>query len=445
MNPQSAVRQASLRDAAAVWPSSGTTEEPFDLYAWLRTEAPIYKRPGRDEFYVSRWEDLVAIAQQPEVFSNDLFGEPDPKLEGIRWRNTHEGGEFDEKDYENSGGLEGRTTPYPSGSSDPPEHKAKRRLSLTLVTRARLAEYEPMIKAHVNDLVGQWIARGRADFRSEFSDILPLRVIASVLGLPQEDVERFHYWGDTEAGGAARYVSEERAAIDAAKTREAGEYMRQAILDRYADPRDDYLSDLIRAQIKLDGEFDLDFLTAEGSLLLFAGNVTTSHMLANMMMRLSQNPEILERVSANPQTIPDVVVESLRYDSPVQWTQRKTKAEAVVNGVTIPAGSWVLMFWASGNRDESRFVDAAKWMPDREQVSKFQLGFGHGIHRCVGAPLAELEGKLAFEILLARMRDVRIDEAQADLRNIDSVRFRVPRRLPIIFIPRQEGAGDPPR
>jgi cytochrome P450 len=128
--------------------------------------------------------------------------------------------------------------------------------------------------------------------------------------------------------------------------------------------------------------------------------------------------------------------ESLRYASPIQWTQRLTKAQATVNGVTIPAGAWVIMFWASGNRDETKFRCPADYKLERDQRIKRQLAFGHGIHRCAGAPLARLEGRLALETLVERLTDLRVDDERSDLRNLESVRFRVPRRLTIRFTAR---------
>ncbi len=414
-----------LKPDPAAWPTPELTACPYDFYEQLRDEQPIYKHPERNEYFVTRWSDLVEIARQPEIFSNDLMG--GLKAEHNRaWSGWQDEGDAARR-------PEGRLTAYASASSDPPEHHLKRRFALNMVTTARLRSYEPMIIHHVNELIDVWIDRGVCDFRAEFTDWLPVRVISDILGLPVADRPLFHYWGDVEAGGAARYVDAERAEIDSEKNRAAGEYMRQALLARRETPTEDFLTEMIDAQIAADGEFDLDYLTSEAALLLFAGNTTTAHMLASMMMLLCEHAEMVGAIVADPSLAEHAVEETLRFEGPIQWTQRLCKADATVNGVTIPAGAWVIMFWGSGNRDERQFECPADYELERPQRLKHQLAFGHGIHRCAGAPLARLEGRLALQTLVERLTDLRIDTDQSDLRNLGSVRFRVPRRLTIRF------------
>jgi cytochrome P450 len=413
----------------ASWPATEITSCPFDFYASLRSEQPVYRHPDRNEYYVTRWDDLVEIARTPEIFSNDLIG--GMKVDANRaWTAWHD------ESQEGQVRPGGRLTPYASASSDPPEHKLKRRFALNMVTTSRLRSYEPMIRGHINDLIDGWITRGACDFRAEFADWLPVRVVSDILGLPREDWPLFQAWGDVEAGGAARYVDAARIEVDAAKNHSAAEYMRRALLLRRETPTDDFLSEMIKAQIAADGEFDLEYLTSEAALLLFAGNTTTAHMLASTMALVCQSPELVVALDADPSLAEHAVEESLRYASPVQWTQRLTKADATINGVTIPAGAWVIMFWASGNRDETKFSCPADYELERNQRIKRQLAFGHGIHRCAGAPLARLEGKLALETLIERLTDLSVDDERSDLRNLESVRFRVPRRLMIRFTAR---------
>jgi len=429
------VASPDLVEEMNLWPSPQVTGQPFDLYSQLRKQAPVYKHPTRNEYFVSRYEDLTAIAQQPEIFSSDLFGGvaqngevEETRMKRILWTKPADVDQDEEK----------RRTPYPSAASDPPEHRLKRRLGLMMVTRQKLQSYEPMIQRHVDELIDAFIERGSFEFREEFGNVLPVRVILDVLGLPLEDEKRLRDWGDTEAGGSARYVSEERSLADERRTKQLAAYVRAALVERHAaierdeEPAPGFFSEIIRAQIAADGEFDLDFLNAECGLLVRAGNNTTSHMLASAMMLLCQNPENIERLRTEPELIPQFIDETMRVQSPIQWTQRQTKVDAVVNGVQIPARSWVIMMWASANRDPERFADPAEMKIDREDVGKLQLGFGHGIHRCVGAPLAQLEGRIVFETILRRITNFRIADG-ADLRNADSVRFRVPRELPITF------------
>ena len=427
---QSTANRCPVHEHAAAWPAEEITDCPFGLYAQLREEAPIYKRPDRDEFYVTRFEDLVFIARRPDIFSNDLFGSGDASVKKILWRGDEHGSDSADP------AMERRTTPFPSASSDPPEHRGKRLLALDMVSSQRMRDYEPMIRAHCDELIDGWIGRGECSFRSEFSDLLPVRVIADILGLPSEDWPLFLEWGDIEAGGAARYASEERLAADHQMTLAAASYMREALLDRHANPRDDFLTHMIQAQIAADGAFDLDYLTGESSLLLFAGNVTTAHMIATMMTAAAADPELFARLSAERSLLEGLVEEALRLEAPVQWTQRRTKVDTEVNGVQMPAGSWVLLFWGSGNRDGERFDAPDQLQLQRPSVVKHQLAFGHGIHRCAGAPLARLEGRIAFDVLLDRLASVHIDQDASDLRNLASVRFRAPRKLQLEFAAR---------
>ena len=405
--------------AKLTWPSPETTECPYPAYAALRAEAPIYKYPDRNEFLLTRWEDVTYVAKHPELFSNSMFG-VDPTFRALQATRATEGAPA------------GRYTAASMASSDPPEHRLKRALGLNLVHGDRLRRYEPAVQELVDELIERWIDRGRCDFRAEFADLLPIHVIVDLLGLPREDVPRFKVWGESE-GGAIRYLPEERVKVELEWAAEATAYMREAMLERHERPRDDYLSEMIRQQIAQDGEFDLDYMTAEANVMLFAGNVTTAHMLANGMVMLCRHPDEAERVRRDPGLLRPLIEEFLRLESPVQWLQRVCLQDTEIGGVPIPAGSILIIFWASGNRDEARFQCPEQFDLERPNGARHQLAFGHGIHLCLGAPLARLELRIAFESLLARLSNLRLVEEECDLRNVDSVRMRAPRRLVVAF------------
>jgi cytochrome P450 len=409
----------SQRLGEPVWPSPEMTECPYPTYGALRTEAPVYKYPDRNEYLVTRWEDITYVAKHPELFSNAVF-DVDPTLR--RMQAVRETG----------APRTGRWSAKSMSSSDPPEHKQKRALGLNLVHGDRLKKYEPRVEVLVNELIDRWIDRGRCDFRAEFSDYLPIHVIVDLLGLPREDVPRFKVWGETEAG-AIRYLPEHRVKVELEWAAEAAAYMREAIQERHERPRDDYLTEMIQQQIRQDGDFDLEYMTGEANVMLFAGNVTTAHMLANGMVMLCRHPDEMDRVRKDRRLLKPLVEEFLRLESPVQWLQRVCLEDTEINGVPIPAGAFLILFWASGNRDESRFGCPEHFDIDRPNGARHQLAFGYGIHLCLGAPLARLELRVAFDILLSRLVDIRLVEDECDLRNIDSMRFRAPRKLVIAF------------
>jgi cytochrome P450 len=152
-----------------------------------------------------------------------------------------------------------------------------------------------------------------------------------------------------------------------------------------------------------------------------------------MVVELATNPDTDRRVRADPALVDQLIDEMLRLEGPIQWTQRICVQETEINGVTIPEGAWVLLFWASANRDERRFADPTVLDLDRRHVAKHQLGFGFGIHRCLGAPLARQEARIAITRILERLERIRLVEDASDLRNIESIRFRAPRAVRVAF------------
>lgn len=405
------------------FPSEAFNQCPFPAYEELR-DARVHQGE-RGEYMVFRWEDVVAVARDTDAFSSQLYNSG---VEGLV--NFNGGGE------RSASPVEGRTSPAPSSSSDPPEHRPKRALGLRMMSRRRLMDFEPMIRAHCDRLIDEWVDDGRCDFTESFANQLPVAVISAILGLPQADHALLFEWSQLEAGGAAIYISEERREEDRHRVEELGRYVRAAIDARLETPTEDFLSELIAAQVEQDGAMDYDFLVGEATLLLFAGNVTTTHMIGSALVRMCQEPGLEARLREDRSLIEPFMDEVLRLDSPIQWTQRFCRKDTEVGGVTIPAGAMVLLFWASGNRDVDQFPDAEALVLPRNRVANDHLAFGHGIHRCLGAPLARAEGRIAFEALLDRVQNIRL-ASDSDTRNLPSLRMWAPRRLVIDFDPAQ--------
>jgi cytochrome P450 len=289
-----------------------------------------------------------------------------------------------------------------------------------------------MIRGYADELIDRFIGRGECDFRPEFADVLPIYVISHILGFSAEDVPLFERWGKSESQGI-RYLSEERVQQELELQRQADVYITAALEQRLAAPTDDFLTELMQAQIEVDGEIDMEYLIAEGKTLLFAGNVTTAHMLASTMALLCEHPADLERVRADSSLLKPMCEESLRIESPLQWHLRVCLEDTELGGVAIPQGALVAVLYGAGNRDGERFPEPDSFKIDRGGEIKHQLAFGYGPHLCLGAPLARLEGQIAFERLLARLDNIRIVPEKSDLRHIESTRFRAPRRIHIAF------------
>ena len=236
-------------------------------------------------------------------------------------------------------------------------------------------------------------------------------------------------------GHGRRYLSEAELAENDADKPDQQEYCEKIILERYHNPTGDFLSDFILEQVERDGEMNLPYLTSEVNLILVAGNETTSRMMSSTMMLLLQHPDQLEKLLADRSLVPNAIEESLRYESPTQWISRYCLEDTTVGGVDIPAGAFVTLMYGSANRDET-WDEPDNFDIDRPRVAKWQMAFGGGIHRCLGAPIARLEGRLALDILLDRLRNPRLAPGHDDeLENIDNIQKRVPQALHIQFDP----------
>ena len=203
--------------------------------------------------------------------------------------------------------------------------------------------------------------------------------------------------------------------------------------ERHEHPReDDFLTELIRAQIARDGRLDVGYVAAEAGNVLAAGNLTTADMLASTMVLLLSTPGLYEQVRGDERLVPQLIEESVRVESPVQWTQRVATADAEIGGVPIAKGSVVMLAWASANRDAETFEEPEAVRLGRPRVMRDHLGFGKGLHHCIGAPIARLEGRVAFTTLLDRLPHLRLREGN-DSRHLLNMVFRAPRTVHIRF------------
>jgi cytochrome P450 len=395
------------------FPSEEVMACPYPYYDAVRQRAPVSKPAGGDHFVVTRYEDVVFVAEHPELFSNhhSVFEN------GFMRASTLDDLETDR--------------PWAIATSDPPAHTAKRKIAFEMFKPGRLREHEAAIAEIVDGLIDTFIGRGRVEFVSEFAALIPARVILLILGLPQDDVARMVTWSKWDAFGA-RFASPERQTEGAESFVEVGDYVREAILERYERPRGDDLTVFVRGHVEAAGKLDLPNIVADATTLIFGGMTNTAAMIANAMMLLVSEPELMGRVRADNALLGRVLEEALRIESPAQQSPRLCLRDTEVGGVTIPAGSSVLLVWGSANRDEAQFDHADRFDPERENVRR-QVAFGHGRHSCIGAPLARLEGRIAFERLFARIEDFRFSEGKNDFANRPSAQNRVPRELYLDF------------
>ncbi|MDX3239160.1 cytochrome P450 [Streptomyces sp. ME03-5709C] len=385
--------------------------DPFPLYRELRQEGPVRRAVIQGEleaWLVTRYEDGLAALTDPRL-SSDVRDAADPRLMK-RLPTT-------ERDSMIRTMLR----------ADPPDHTRLRRLVSKAFTARRVAELEPRVQAVADELLDAVVPAGRADLVEDFALPLPVTVISELLGVPVRDRFDFQRWTDD-------MVLQGPQPPDPAKIEAAWQKMHAyltALLDaKRAHPGDDLLSALIATH---DDEQRLDRheLIAMAFLLLVAGYITTVNLIGNGMAALLTHPDQMRMLVEDPELLPGAIEEFLRYDGPVNpGIARFAREDLTIAGVAIPRGATVVVASAIADRDPARFAD-----PDRLDITRADnahLAFGHGIHYCLGAPLARLEGRIAIGTALRRLPGLRL-AVPADTLLWRPRVLRGPSRLPVAF------------
>jgi len=389
---------------------------PYPYYEVLRREAPVHQiLPGAPFYAVSRYDDVCSVLHRPEIFSSTAL------------QILAQGGGI--SFGPNSGALAGHRLLRSSMmiATDPPDHTRLRSLVNRGFTPRRIAGLEPRLRQIAAACLDRVTPSGRMDLMRDFAIPFPVTVIAQLLGVESERREQFKHWSDTIviglSGMSQQFGREEvRAAAE-----EMADYIDSILAARRANPRDDLISILADAEAgdALTGGEVLSFVV----LLLIAGNETTTNLIGNAMRALLEHADVLDRVARDCTRIPAMIEETLRYDSPIQGIPRKLTQEVELAGTRLPKDAFLMVLFASANRDDRRFPDPDRFDIDRR--AREHVAFGHGIHFCLGAALARLEARIAFETLFARMRDFRLDAEEVSV--IESNLLRGPKTLPLAF------------
>lgn len=313
-------------------------------------------------------------------------------------------------------------------SSNPPDHTRMRKLVSAAFTRRRIELLEPRIREIAAGLLDELAATGagRVDLVSGYSYPLPITVITELLGIPPVQRDDFRRWSSIVVNGA---VQTPQVYIEAATS--MVEFIRELIEDKRVAPSGDLLSDLIAAR---DGGDRLtpDELTSMVYLLLAAGHETTVSLITNGVHALLTHPDQLALLGSDPERLPAAVEELLRYDGPLQVAiPYVAQAPVQVGGVTIEAGEVIVLALLAANRDVDRFAQ-----PDRFDITRTEnphLAFGHGIHHCLGAPLARLEGRIALSMLFDRFPELRLAEVDVDPTRSQGLLMNAITELPVLL------------
>ncbi|MGX4691751.1 cytochrome P450 family protein [Streptomyces sp. JNUCC 63] len=399
---------------------------PYPAYAWLREHAPVHKTrlpSGVEAWLVTRYTDAKQALADQRLSKNPAHHDEPAHAKGKT-------------------GIPGeRKADLMTHllNIDPPDHTRLRRLVSKAFTPRRVAEFAPRVQELADGLIDRFAARGTADLIHEFAFPLPIYAICDMLGVPREDQDDFRDWagmmirhGKGPRGGVARSVKKMRGYLADLIHRK-----RQA-LPAEPTPGEDLISGLIRASDHGEHLTENE-AAAMAFILLFAGFETTVNLIGNGTYALLTHPEQRDRLQRSlaegeRDLLETAVEELLRYDGPVELaTWRFATRPLTVGGQDIAPGDPVLVVLAAADRDPERFTDPD--VLDLGRRDNQHLGYGHGIHYCLGAPLARLEGQTALATLFTRLPDLQLDAETSDLRWRGGLIMRGLRTLPVSFTP----------
>jgi cytochrome P450 len=390
--------------------------DPYPVYHRLRAEDPVHQSPF-GFWILTRYDDCVAIAKDPRTSVDEKKGKSHAELVA-------------QLGYDPTGRAFGGARPFLF--LDPPDHTRLRRLVSKAFTPRVVEGLRPRIHELVEGMLDSVAEAGSMDVVADLAYPLPVTVISELLGVPAGDYETFRDWSDELARGLdpLQVASSEALDRELAVLNAFGDYLRGLIAERRTAPRDDLLSALVAAEDDGDKLTESELLMT-CVLLLIAGHETTVNLIGNGAMALLRFPDQLDLLRRNPSLAPSAVEEFLRYDAPVQGTKRVMLDDVEIGGKVIPKGDQAILVIAAANRDPERFPD-----PDRLDITRadnHHLAFGFGIHHCLGAPLARVEGEIALTMLIGRFHDLQLKtDAPAYKENIV---LRGLAQLPLAFAP----------
>lgn len=386
--------------------ADGLLDHPYDVYRRLRDTAPVHRIAGPDgspAWLVTRYDDVREALADPRLSLDKRHAAP--------------------------GTYRGLALPPALDANllnmDPPDHTRIRRLAGRAFTPRRVEQLRTPIRRTADRLLDALGPHGTTDLIASYAAPLPITVICDLLGVPDQHRRDFREWTDA-------LVAPDPARPQAAKEAVVAMlgYFTRLLADKRGEPADDLLSDLIAVRDTDGDRLGEDELMSLAFLILFAGYENTVQLIGNAVLALLDHPEQLTALRADPSRTPSAVEEFARYDGPALLAIRRFSTEDVtIGGVTVPAGDTVLLSLSAANRDPARFPAADRLDLDRDASG--HLALGHGIHYCLGAPLARAETEIALAALLDRFPELAL--ADGDLRWRRSLRARGLLTLPVTY------------
>lgn len=388
-------------------------EDPYPFYQQARQSEPIIFCPPLNAWLVTSHKDIQSILLQPEIFSSrDTLTSPVTFYPGTLLEL-----------------LQGYLPVPIVLNSDGLEHTRFRVPLMKAFAPSRIRAMEPFIQNVANKLIDAFITDGQTDIVSRFAYPLALEVVLKLLGIPGQDIEQTRIWSQDWLMLMSVQLEETFQVACAKNTVAFQRYLAELIEERRQTPQDDLISSLLAYASGDEPLTETELvITLQG--LVLAGHESTTNMIGTGLLQLLKHPEKWHALCAHPEYIPQTVEEILRYDAPIQMFARTTTREVTIGGVTLPEDASLLLLYGSGNRDEAVFPQANEFQIQR--TPNHHLAFGHGVHFCVGAALARLEGRSAFEILCQRLPGLRLVAGQT-LTHIPTLLFRGYERLEVAW------------
>jgi cytochrome P450 family 144 len=357
-------------------------EDPYGLYGALRDGDPVHRIPESDLWMISRYADLVEAAAKPDVFSSHISA--------VIYAGQGPTPAVLQADPDAIGAVDVLAT------ADPPDHTQQRKLMNRTFRHDRIAELEQLARDFIEPALDRALGDGSVDWMEAAAVPLPITIIAKVLGMPSSDLEDLRRRGDAGVDLLSGVASIERMMECWQEMTGFLAYLRERLMA----PEPGSVTAEIAAAVQNGG-----FNEREGvSLLLqlvIAGSESTASLIGSATLMLAEDESLQKELRASPERITTFIEEALRLESPFRGHFRITTKETTIGGVTLPEGSRVMLMWGSANRDPSAFPDPERMDLDRDHP-KAHVGFGSGIHFCLGAPLARMETRVVLERLLAR-------------------------------------------
>lgn len=402
----------------------GVQRCPYEFYKATRARAPVYRMPQTGFHLVTSFDLCREVIRQPDLYAS-----------GVSPMALREGGiPQDIIDvYANEGWL-----PLASCStSDPPQHTRVRAFLEPLFTVKRVRAIRPLIERTIAGLLDGLAGRTAIEFVHEFSHPLPMIVIAELIGVPTTDLARFKAWSDAIVEPFSMMVSHEREIECARLVVAMQHYFAKLLEERRREPRDDLLTELVRAAADPELGFDLrEQLTIITIDLLASGNETTTAAITSGMLLLIRDPAAVAAIRSEPDLIENLAEEILRLESPAQGMFRRVTRATVLGGVELREGDLLSLRFGAANRDESQFPDAERIDLHRSQPGK-HLALGIGRHHCIGAQLARQELISAFAALIARYESFALTPGHPEPDYTPSFFGRNLRELHVTLTPRE--------